>query len=139
MQENCAPWWGDSHLRALQMGAPGLWQMVTGLNVASKGQEQPVGQPAVMALSAVPCWEHWFCPEQGRSGREAGKAGAEASLVGRRNGSGGLLGAAGMCTGMCVTTFDTSRPQRADSYISCIKFRLHTLELWPSSPTGFSP
>lgn len=64
------PCWGDSHLRALQMGAPGLWQMVTGLNAALKVQEQPEGQPVVLALVQCPAGSTGFalCRERRRKG-----------------------------------------------------------------------
>lgn len=85
------------------MGAPGPWQKVTGLNVAIEVQEQPVGQPAVMALSAEPCWEHR--PVQG---------GKEERLELERVWDVGIvqvLGCAEECTGMGVTTLDTYRAQ----------------------------
>lgn len=44
-----------AHPEALQTGAPGPWQMVMGLNVATKGQEQPV------AITTLNCSDHLGC------------------------------------------------------------------------------
>lgn len=95
------------------MGAAGPWQMVTGLNIDIEVQEQAVGQPAVMAWSAEPCWEH--CPGQGEKEERLKYVCWDVGIV--QVGCSELLGCAEECTGMGVTTFDTHRPQSRDSCV----------------------
>lgn len=91
------------------------WPVANGAKTESC-HHSPVGQPAVMALSAVPCWERWFCPVQG--GKEERLELKRAWWdVGIQVGCSELLGCAEECTGMSATTFDTYRPQNTDGCI----------------------
>lgn len=41
--------------RALQMGAPGPWQVATGLNVATEGRERPVAAATINCSDRLGC------------------------------------------------------------------------------------
>lgn len=72
-----------THPKALQVGAAGLWQMVKGLNIATKGWEQPV------AIITTSCSDHLGCRTSVRMQRPAGSTGfalCGAGLEGKERG-----------------------------------------------------
>lgn len=44
-----------AHPEGLQMGPPGPWQVATGLNVATEGQEQPVATATINCSDRLGC------------------------------------------------------------------------------------